>query len=99
MVLLCSLSFTVYANTEPTTICANSEHWLSRPVSPDKPVDVFYLYPTVFKKMEKMDENEPNICNLDNPVMLKYSLLAFQGSAFDPVWNIYAPYYRQADAA
>lgn len=44
MVLLCSLSFTVYANTEPTTVYANPEHWLSRPVSPDKPVDVFYLF-------------------------------------------------------
>ena len=98
MALLLSLTFTAFANTEPATNYANPEHWLVLPASPDKPVDVFYLYPTVF---QKMDKNEPNICNIDNPVMLKYSqlALAFQGSAFDPVGNIYAPYYRQADAA
>ena len=38
---------------------------------------------------------------IDNPIMLKYSKLAFafQASAFETVGNIYAPYYRQADAA
>ena len=98
MALLFSLTFTAYANTEAATNYANPEHWLALPASPDKPVDVFYLYPTVFQKVNK---NEPNICNIDNPVMVKYSqlALAFQASAFDPVGNIYAPYYRQADAA
>ena len=98
MALLFSLTFTAYANTEVATNYANPEHWLALPASPDKPVDVFYLYPTVFQKVNK---NEPNICNIDNPVMVKYSqlALAFQASAFDPVGNIYAPYYRQADAA
>ena len=98
MALLFSLTFTAYASAEPATNYANPEYWLSLPVSPDKPVDVFYLYPTVFQKVNK---NEPNICNIDNPVMVKYSqlALAFQASAFDPVGNIYAPYYRQADAA
>ena len=98
MALLFSLTFTAYANTEVATNYANPEHWLALPASPDKPVDVFYLYPTVFQKVNK---NEPNMCNIDNPVMVKYSqlALAFQASAFDPVGNIYAPYYRQADAA
>jgi hypothetical protein len=40
------------------------EHWLNLPSSPDKAVDVFYLYPTIF----------------------------------EPVGNIYAPYYRQVDS-
>ena len=76
---------------------AKSEHWLSLPASTEKPVDVFYLYPTVF---QKADKNEPNICAIDNPSMLKNSKVAFafQASAFETVGNLYAPYYRQADA-
>ena len=68
------------------------------PDKPDKTVDVFYLYPTVY---QKTSPGEPNICDIDNPVMLKYSKLAFalQASAFESVGNIYSPYYRQAEAA
>ena len=77
---------------------SKSEHWLSLPVSADKKVDVFYLYPTAW---QKVDENEPNICAIDNPSMLKGSKAAFdrQATAFEPVGNIYAPFYRQVDAA
>ncbi len=74
------------------------EHWLALPVSNDKPVDVFYLYPTSWQKTES---SEPNICDIDNPMMLAASNNAYsrQATAFEPVGNIYAPYYRQADAA
>ncbi|MEZ7891818.1 MAG: DUF3089 domain-containing protein [Candidatus Wallbacteria bacterium] len=77
---------------------SKTEYWLSLPSSIKKQIDVFYLYPTSF---QKNDVNEPNICEIDNPVMKKYSKLAFerQAAAFEPVGNIYAPYYRQADAA
>ena len=44
MALLFSLTFTAYANTEAATNYANPEHWLALPASPDKPVDVFYLF-------------------------------------------------------
>jgi len=96
--MIFSMTFTVYGNEIQATDYANPAHWLSLPVSTEKSVDVFYLYPTVFQKVNK---DEPNICNIDNPVMLKYSKLAldFQASAFEPVGNLYAPYYRQADAA
>jgi len=95
--LLC-ITFTAYGNGIQATDYANPEYWLSLPTSAEKTVDVFYLYPTVF---QNADKNEPNICDIDNPIMLKYSKLAFafQASAFEPVGNIYAPYYRQADAA
>ena len=75
---------------------SKSEHWLSIPAVVDKEVDVFYLYPTSY---QKINENDPNICEIDNPMMLKYSKLAFarQATAFETVGNIYAPYYRQGD--
>lgn len=77
---------------------SKSQRWLSLPSSSEKAADVFYLYPTAFFKI---DTNEANICEIDNAVMLKYSKSAFkrQAAAFEPECNIYAPYYRQADAA
>ena len=77
---------------------SKSDHWLSLPVAVDKEVDVFYLYPTAW---QKVNENEPNICEIDNPSMLIGAPAAFarQATAFETVGNIYAPYYRQADAA
>jgi hypothetical protein len=73
------------------------EHWLNLPSSPDKAVDVFYLYPTAW---QQVNANDPNICEIDNPSMLKGSKIAFEDQAtiFEPVGNIYAPYYRQVDS-
>jgi hypothetical protein len=73
-----------------------AEHWLSAP-APVMDVDVFYLYPTCW---QKTDSTEPNICNIDNPSMLAGALPAFkrQATAFETFANVFAPYYRQADA-
>ena len=86
------------ALADPATDYAKPEHWLSLPVAPAKAVDVFYLYPTVYQKKTPADAN---ICNADNPDMVQRSQQAFayQASAFSPTANLYAPYYRQADAA
>lgn len=72
-------------------------HWLSLPAAIDKKVDVFYLYPTSWLRVGKDD---PIICEIDNPMMLKYAkhALARQASAFESIGNIFAPYYRQDDA-
>lgn len=93
-----SFILTTFASAEQSTDYSKAEHWLSLPASATKPVDIFYLYPTVYQKTNKED---PNVCNIDNPIMHKYSKLAldFQASAFAPVGNMYAPYFRQADAA
>ncbi|MBR9982681.1 MAG: DUF3089 domain-containing protein [Desulfatitalea sp.] len=71
-------------------------HWLSLP-DVDKAVDVFYLYPTAWRR----GDNEPYICEIDNPSMLAGSASVFTrtATAFEPFANIFAPYYRQADAA
>lgn len=70
-------------------------HWLSLPATV-KDVDVFYLYPTAWTKTEK----DRNICDIDNASMRAGSNAAFgrQATAFETIGNIYAPYYRQADA-
>ncbi len=77
---------------------SKSANWLSLPVSAVKDVDVFYLYPTAYAKT---DDSDPNICKIDNPQMIEKAKLAFnrQATAFETVGNVYAPYYRQADAA
>lgn len=71
-------------------------NWLSADMSGSLPVDVFYLYPTAWQK----GPNDSNYCSVDNASMIKGANGAFnrQATAFLPVGNIYAPYYRQADA-
>jgi hypothetical protein len=71
-------------------------NWLSMDQSGSLPVDVFYLYPTAWQK----GPNDSNYCSVDNISMIKEANGAFnrQATAFLPVGNIYAPYYRQADA-
>lgn len=76
---------------------SKARHWLALPTSTDKEVDVFYLYPTAWHKTNK---DEPNICAIDNPSMLRGAKGAYerQATAFETVGNIYAPYYRQVNA-
>ena len=90
----------VTTTTTPTitpTDYSQPAHWLAVPSSPDKQVDVFYIYPTAYSKAAPTD---PNFCAIDNPTMVKGAKAAFsrQATAFDPSANIYAPYYRQVDA-
>ncbi|MEE0772618.1 MAG: DUF3089 domain-containing protein [Anaerovoracaceae bacterium] len=76
---------------------SQSAHWLNVPEENDKPVDVFYLYPTAWAKE---NEDDPNICEIDNESMLAGAkkIYSTQATAFETTANIYAPYYRQADA-
>ena len=88
---------TTPAATEPVaTDYSRAVHWLSIPAVV-KAVDVFYLYPTAWQR----GDNDPYICPIDNPSMLAGSASAFArtATAFETFANIYAPYYRQADAA
>ena len=76
---------------------SQSAHWLNVPTEITKEVDVFYLYPSAWAKV---NADDPIICEIDNPVMLQQSKLAFdrQATAFENSANIFAPYYRQDDA-
>lgn len=80
----------------PTTDYSATAHWLSAP-APSKEVDVFYLYPTCW---QKASPDEPNVCSIDNASMLAGATPAYlrQATAFEPFANVFAPYYRQADA-
>ena len=84
------------SNSEAITDYSLEKHWLKIPTKTDKEVDIFYLYPTAWQKTKDDDI----ISKIDNPSMLKWAKLAFdrQATAFETVWNIYAPYYRQVDA-
>lgn len=98
VIALCfSLTMVVSASGNQATDYSKSANWLALPGAVDKQVDVFYLYPTAW---QKENANEPNICEIDNPSMMRGSKLAFgrQATAFENFANIYAPYYRQADA-
>lgn len=98
MVIFTFVMLTGCVNSKSEIDYSEAKSWLSLPVSTEKEVDVFYLYPTAW---QKADKEEANICDIDNPSMLKGSKAAFerQATAFETVGNIYSPYYRQADAA
>lgn len=96
----CSKDDSITKNDETITSSidySNPKYWLNIPQSIDKNVDVFYIYPTVWKKDSV---NEANICQIDNKYMLLGSKIFFdrQATAFQNVGNIFAPYYRQVDA-
>ncbi len=80
------------ADTLPAPDYREAESWLARADAPDKPVDVFYVYPTVY--------NGTTPANMDvrDPALRAAAahLLDTQASVFTPSANLYAPYYRQA---
>ena len=86
--------------TEPADVTDYSmvEHWLGLPSTTEKPVDVFYLYPTVWKPDSITN---PLYCKIDDASMLKGSAIKYgnQATAFETVGNLYAPYYRQANTS
>jgi len=81
----------------PAPDYTQASNWLSQPSLSDasKPVDVFFLYPTVYQKASKSD---PMVCSANNPQMRSGAQAAFSRTAttFSPLANVYAPYYRQA---
>lgn len=103
--LVTSISLSFYScdtlnikDENPATDYSKTENWLSLPANGSMNVDVFYVYPTAWYKADPL---EPDFCAIDNPIMLTGSQKAFnrQATAFETAGNIYAPYYRQADAA
>lgn len=96
-----NLNLVAFANNKNTIRAVDysqSKNWLSLPSSISKNVDIFYLYPTAWHKVNK---NGPDICEINNHMMLRNTKLSlkFLGSQFSTIGNMYAPYYRQADSA
>ncbi len=77
---------------------SQSEYWLSLPAKSDlnHNVDIFYVYPTEYFPAS----GGPLISEINDPGMVSGAKSAFQkqATAFETIGNIYAPYYRQADA-
>lgn len=76
---------------------SNSANWLARPSAgtATKKVDVFFIYPTTY---EQSNPDDPIVCSIDNPQMQSGAKSAFARDAtvFEPLANIFAPYYEQA---
>lgn len=74
-------------------------NWAVLPTSTDKSCDVFYLQPTSFSVA---NDSESRVASLDNQEMrtvgFAWSVLTGYG-VFSEQCNVYAPYYRQADAS
>lgn len=72
---------------------AKAENWAFLPLElTDKPVDVFYVYPTIFggNGPENMDVADPDLRHKADVQIL------INGGVFTDTANLFAPYYRQA---
>lgn len=85
-------------NTAKAIDYSKTANWLSPPSQHDKVknVDVFYVYPTEYFA----GSTGPLVGEINDAGMVAGAKNAFQkqATAFASVGNIYAPYYRQADA-
>jgi hypothetical protein len=74
-------------------------NWALLPTTTEKPYDVFYLQPTSWTVSEGATNR---VASMDDPTMRTvgyvWSILTGRG-VFSDYCNIYAPYYRQADAS
>lgn len=69
--------------------------WASRPVQPDKAVDVFYVYPTIYP-----EASPRNMDVFDKGLRADVQgLLKAQAGVYSPSANLFAPYYRQVTFA
>ncbi len=69
--------------------------WVTKPLSIDKQVDVFYVHPTIYVGTDpsNMDISDTTLRNNAK------GLLVAQAGVFSPYANLFAPFYRQQTAA
>ena len=74
---------------------SDKHHWLAKPDDPGKAVDLIYLYPS-----SCIDINAGVICAVDNRSMLRGAKRNFsqQATTFEPIANMFAPYWKQVNA-
>ena len=70
------------------------KNWLAQPENPDKPVDLIFLYPSSCQ-----DLRAGQICKVENKSMIRNARRNFaqEATAFGPVTNIFAPFWRQVN--
>jgi DUF3089 family protein len=69
----------------------NTSNWAYLDSDPQKTVDVFFVYPTIF------DGTEPSNMNIDDPLLREKAKLATrnQSGVFTHECNLFAPFYQQ----
>ncbi len=73
----------------------NDFSWVVKPEKIDKPVDVFYVHPTIFsdKDSDNMDISVPRLRGFAK------GLTVAQGGVYSEYANLFAPFYRQQSGA
>jgi Protein of unknown function (DUF3089). len=74
---------------------SKAENWVETDTEGTKPVDVFFIYPTV--AMETA--NKDGFASIDEMADMVVAIRMFQTSAYEESCNVYMPYYRQAAMA
>lgn len=97
LLLLLLLSILLYSCKKTNIDYSDKNNWLQISEDKNNEVDVFYLYPTVWYGE---GTNKDFVCPIDFKPMRENATNALisQSSVFEEVGNIYAPFYRQADA-
>lgn len=76
---------------------SDEDNWMHQPEA-TKDIDCFYVYPT-----EYVDDSEgaPIFADINEPEMRLPAMRTYlvQGTAFEEVANVYAPFYRQCNMA
>lgn len=74
---------------------ASEDAWLAKPEAVEKPVDVFYVYPTIYVG------TDPENMDISDPALRANAagLLKAQAAVYSQHANLFAPFYRQQSAA
>lgn len=96
LALVLGLTVIVSASEIEATDYSKPAHWISIPLVLDKKVDVFFLVPTAWRND---DAAVSNVSKINDPTLAIAGKAAFrrQASTFEPVGNLFAPFYRQMD--
>lgn len=73
---------------------SDPNNWLSLPETPEKNVDVLFLYPTVYGTMVEAEEDMAYMDDMSMRIGAALSA-ATQATVFAESCNLYIPYYRQ----
>ena len=74
---------------------SREDAWVSKADHPDKPVDVFYVHPTIYTG------TNPKNMDISDPALRAKAagLMTAQAGVYSPHANLFAPFYRQQSAA
>lgn len=79
----------------PTPNYQDASTWVAQSSSPTHPVDVFYVYPTIYSA-----DAPPNMDIQDEALRsIAENLMTTQAGVFSTQANLFAPYYRQMSMA